>query len=68
MDILIELAARDPGGLDYQVFRFEDGVGFLHVAVFDGTTDPFEDCGAHLGFTGSFSSAWRPRRLSAAPC
>ena len=50
MDILIELAARDPGGLDYQVFRFEDGVGFLHVAVFDGTTDPFEDCGAHREF------------------
>ena len=37
--VVIELAARDPGGLDYQVFQFEDGVGFLHVAVFDGTTD-----------------------------
>jgi hypothetical protein len=49
-DILIELAARDPGGLDYQVFQFEDGVSFLHVAVFDGTTDPFADCGAHREF------------------
>jgi hypothetical protein len=49
-DVLIELAARDPGGLDYQVFEFEDGVGFLHVAVFDGTTDPFADCGAHREF------------------
>jgi hypothetical protein len=38
-DVLAELAARDPGGLHYQVFRFDDGVGFMHVAVFDGTTD-----------------------------
>jgi hypothetical protein len=49
-DVLIELAGRDPGGLDLQVFQFEDGVGFLHVAVFDGTTDPFADCGAHREF------------------
>ena len=28
-DVLVELAARDPGGLDYQVFRFDAGVGFL---------------------------------------
>jgi hypothetical protein len=49
-DVLIELAARDPGGLDYQVFQFEDGVGFLHVAVFDGTADPFAECGAHREF------------------
>jgi hypothetical protein len=49
-DILIELGTCDPGGLDYQVFEFEDGVGFLHVAVFDGTTDPFADCGAHREF------------------
>jgi hypothetical protein len=49
-DILIELGICDPGGVDYQVFEFEDGVGFLHVAVFDGTTDPFAGCGAHREF------------------
>ena len=49
-DILIELGTSDPGGEDYQVFEFEDGVGFLHVAAFDGTTDPFADCGAHREF------------------
>src|ERR1700758_5454598 len=49
-DVLIELAACDPGGLDYQVFQFEDGVGFLHVVMFDGTTDPFVDCSAHREF------------------
>src|ERR1700758_691177 len=61
-DVLIELAARDPGGLDYQVFEFEDGVGFLHVAVFDGTADPFADCGAHREFHRELR-----RRLAAPP-
>jgi hypothetical protein len=48
--VLIELGLRDPGGLDYQVFQFEDGFGFLHVAVFDGTSDPFADCLAYREF------------------
>ena len=61
-DVLIELAARDPGGLDYQVFQFEDGVGFLHVAAFDGTADPFADCGAHREFHREL-----PQRLAASP-
>src|ERR1700753_363878 len=69
-DVLIELAARDPGGLDYQVFQFEDGVGFLHVAVFDGTTDPFAvcdappdrcaDCGPHGDFHREFQQRRAP--------
>jgi hypothetical protein len=49
-EVLIELGARDPGGLDYQVFQFEDGTGFLHIAVFDGTSDPFADCAADREF------------------
>jgi hypothetical protein len=49
-DVLVELAARDPGGLHYQVFGFDDGVGFMHVAVFDGTTDPFAECAAYREF------------------
>lgn len=61
-DVLIELAACDPGGLDYQVFQFEDGLGFLHVAVFDGTTDPFADCAAHREFHRSLQ-----QRLAAPP-
>jgi hypothetical protein len=32
------------------VFRFDDGVGFMHVAVFDGTTDPFAECSAYRDF------------------
>jgi hypothetical protein len=49
-DVLIDLGVRDPGGLDYQVFQTEDGAGFLHLAVFDGTSDPFADCGAYREF------------------
>jgi len=49
-DVLIDLGLRDPGGLDYQVFQLEDGVGFLHVAVFDGTSEPFADCDAYRMF------------------
>lgn len=48
--VLGELAARDPGGVDYQVLMFDDGVSFMHVVAFDGTTDPFEGCGAYREF------------------
>ena len=49
-DVVAELAVRDLGGLDYQVFQFEGGLGFLHVAAFDGTSDPFADCDAYRQF------------------
>ncbi|OBF44786.1 hypothetical protein A5787_12975 [Mycobacterium sp. 852002-50816_SCH5313054-b] len=49
-EVLDELKSRDPGGLDYQVFQFDDGTGFLHIAVFDGTADPFADCKADRHF------------------
>jgi hypothetical protein len=49
-DVLVELAARDPGGLHYQVFGFDDGFGFMHVAVFDGAIDPFAECTAYREF------------------
>jgi hypothetical protein len=49
-DVVIELGLRDPGGLNYQAFQLEDGVGFLHIAVFDGTSEPFADCDAYRMF------------------
>jgi hypothetical protein len=48
--VLGELAARDPGGVEYQVLMFDDGVGFMHVVAFDGTADPFGDCAAYHEF------------------
>ena len=49
-DVLIEMAARDPGGVQYQVLLLDDGVGFIHVVAFDGTGDPFADCAAYREF------------------
>ena len=52
--VLAELAESDPGGLSYQVFRFDGGAGFMHIAVFDGTTDPFARCLAYHEFHRDF--------------
>jgi hypothetical protein len=49
-DVLIELGARDPGGLHYQVLMFGSGAGFMHIVAFDGTSDPFADCAAYREF------------------
>ena len=49
-DVLGELAARDPGGVQYQVLMFDDGVGFMHVVAFDGGVDPFAECAAYREF------------------
>jgi hypothetical protein len=49
-DVLFELAARDLGGVEYEVLMFDDGVGFMHVVAFDGTADPFGDCAAYHEF------------------
>jgi hypothetical protein len=61
-DMLIELAARDPGGVQYQVFVFDGGVGFMHVVAFDGTADPFVDCAAYREFHRDLA-----RRLATKP-
>jgi len=65
-DVLIELAARDPGGLHYHVYQLDDGGGFparrrvrRHHRPVRGLRHP------NGSFTGSFGSAWRPSRLSA---
>jgi hypothetical protein len=49
-DVLIELARRDPGGVQYQVLLLDDGVGFMHIVAFDGSADPFADCDAYREF------------------
>jgi len=37
-------------GLRYMVFRIEDGVGFVHVAIFDGDDDPLAESAAFRRF------------------
>jgi hypothetical protein len=61
-DVLLELAARDPGGVQYQVLMFDDGVGFMHVVAFDGAADPFAECVAYREFHRELS-----RRLATPP-
>jgi hypothetical protein len=58
-DVLIELGTCDPGGLTTRCSSSRTA-GFLHVAVFDGTTDPFADCGAHREFHRGLGSACGP--------
>lgn len=61
-DVLIELAARNPGGVQYQVLMFANGIGFMHVVSFDGTTDPFAECAAYREFHRELA-----RRLTTKP-
>ena len=32
-DVLLELTAQDPGGVQYQLLMLDDGVGFMHVVT-----------------------------------
>jgi hypothetical protein len=45
-----ELRRLRPRGLRYMVFRLEDGVGFVHVAIFDGEGDPLAESAAFRRF------------------
>jgi len=36
--------------LRYMAFRLEDGVGFVHVAIFDGDGDPLAESAAFRRF------------------
>jgi hypothetical protein len=49
-EVFEELRGRQPGGLRYLAFRLEDGVGFVHVAIFDGDDDPLAESAAFRRF------------------
>jgi hypothetical protein len=49
-EVFEELCGRGPGGLRYLAFRLEDGVGFVHVAIFDGDDDPLAESAAFRRF------------------
>jgi hypothetical protein len=38
--VFAELDEREPAGFTYKVFRLEDGVSFIHVAIEHGIDDP----------------------------
>jgi hypothetical protein len=45
-----ELRGLQSGGFRYMAFRLEDGVGFVHVAIFDGDDDPLAESPAFRRF------------------
>jgi hypothetical protein len=45
-----ELRRLSPRGLRYMVFRLEDGVGFVHMAIFDRDDDPLSESAAFRRF------------------
>jgi hypothetical protein len=56
-EVFAELATQNPNGLRYGVFRLEDGVSFLHVAVLDGEKNPLSTSAAF----GEFQSGIKDR-------
>lgn len=45
-----ELNTQNPLGVGYTVLRLADGVGFVHVAVFDGAANPLGESSAFQAF------------------
>jgi hypothetical protein len=48
--VFAELSQGSGEGLRYAVFRLEDGVSFVHVAVFDGQESPLSTSTAFAEF------------------
>jgi hypothetical protein len=45
-NVFAELEESKPEGIRYAVFRLEDGVTFLHVALVDGEPNPLQSVAA----------------------
>ena len=56
-NVFAELARQNPEGLRYAAFRLDDGVSFVHVATFDGDTNPLPASAAF----GEFQSGVQDR-------
>jgi hypothetical protein len=48
--VFAELAADDPGGLQYITLRLEDGVTFVHIASIQGEKNPLASSTAFSSF------------------
>ncbi len=55
-DVFAELAMQQPKGLRYAAFRLDDGVSFLHVALFDGVENSLTKSAAFAKFQSEISS------------
>jgi hypothetical protein len=48
--VFAELALKNHAGLRYSSFRLADGVSFVHVAEFEGDTNPLAESAAFAEF------------------
>jgi hypothetical protein len=48
--VYAELAAADPGTIQYATFRLDDGVSFVHVAIRDPDDNPLSRSAAFAAF------------------
>lgn len=48
--VFAELAAEEPGGLQYITLRLADGVSFVHVALIEGDDNPLTRSAAFAEF------------------
>ena len=51
--VFAQLTEQRPDGLRYLAIRLDDGVGFLHVAVFDDDHNPLTGLPAFTEFTSA---------------
>jgi hypothetical protein len=51
--VFAQLAEQRPAGLRYLAFRLDDGVSFLHVAIFDDDHNPLAELSAFSEFTSA---------------
>ena len=49
-EVFAELATQSSPGLHYAAFRLDDGVSFVHVALFDGDENPLSTSAAFARF------------------
>jgi hypothetical protein len=54
-EVFAELAREDPDGLHCAAFRLDDGVSFVHVAVFAGGENPLTSSPAFAAFQAGVS-------------
>jgi hypothetical protein len=54
--VFAELSAVGEVGVHYAAFRLEDGVSFVHVAVFDGDENPLSTSAAFAAFQSGIAA------------
>ncbi len=54
--VFAQLADERPDGMRYVVIRLEDGISFVHVALFEGEDNPLPALGAFGAFVSAIDT------------